>query len=95
MRPGDKVLIRQNPHQPGVQDIIGTIVAFRAEEGFGGCNLVDVQYKHPKNGNEYILPFKLSCLASTDASSLIMLAEYHEAIAAGLRALAEADTPSK
>ena len=95
MRPGDKVIIRQNPHHPRVQDIVGTIVASRPGEGLGRCDLVDVQYKHPKDGNEYILPFRLSCLVPADPSSLIMLAEYHEAIAIKLRTLAEADTPSE
>lgn len=95
MKPGDKVIIRQNLHHTGAEDIIGTVVAFRPGEGFGGCDLVDIHYKHPKDGNGYTLPFRLSYLESADPSSLIKLAEYHETIAAKLRALVEANNSTK
>ena len=95
MKPGDKVIIRQNPHHPGAEDIVGTVVVFRPGEGFGGCDLVDVHYKHLKDGKGYTMPFGLSCLGAAVPTSLIALAEHHEAVAAKLRALAEASNSNK
>ena len=48
LKPGDKVLIRLNPHHAGAADIVGTVVEFRRGAGFGACDLVAVHYKHPK-----------------------------------------------
>jgi len=85
LKPGDKVVIRQNPHQPGADGIVGTVILYRPGEGFGGCDLVDVHYKNPKDGKGYTMPFGLSYLGPADAASLIALAERYEAIAAQLR----------
>jgi len=88
MQPGDKVIIRLNPHHPDAVDIVGTVIVFRPGAGFGGCDLADVHYKHPKTGDGHTAPFGLACLGSADASALIALAERHERAAAKLRTLA-------
>ena len=88
MEPGDRVIIRWNPHHPGAEDIIGTVVVFRPEEGFRGCDLVDVHYKHPRDGKGHTLTFGLCCLGAAEPAGLIALAENHEAAAAKLRRLA-------
>lgn len=85
---GDKVIIRMNPHHPGVEDIIGTVVVFRPGEGFGGADLVDVHYKNPRDHKGYTMPFGLSCLSSADKDALLKLAAQHESIAAILRVAA-------
>jgi len=95
MEPGTKVIIRQNPHHPGAEKIVGTVTVFRPGEGFAGCDLVDVYYKNPHDGKGYTLPFGLSCLGSADSGSLIALAEQYEIIAAKLRELAMAASLSK
>ena len=88
MKPGTRVIIRQNPHHPSVVDIIGTVVVFRPKEGFAGCDLVDVHYKHPKDGKGYTMPFGLSSLGAADSASLTALAEQYETLAAKFRTLA-------
>ena len=94
LKPGDKVIIRQNPHHPGAEGIVGTVLVFRLREGFGESDLVDVHYKHPKSGKGYTMPFGLSCLGSADPASLLALAEHHERIAAKLRAIAKTSDPT-
>ena len=34
LKAGDKVIIPQNPHHPGVDGIVGTVVVYRPSEGF-------------------------------------------------------------
>lgn len=95
LRSGHKVIIRQNPHHPGVDDIVGTVVVHRPGEGFCGCDLVDVHYKNPRDGKGYTMPFGLACLGSADAASLVALAEQYEAIAAQLRKYADAEIQAR
>jgi len=66
LKPGDKVIIRRNPHHAGAEDIVGTVVRFRPGEGFGGCDLVDVRYADPRYGNNHAMPFAPSCLEPWD-----------------------------
>jgi len=40
MEPGTKVIIRQNPHHHGAEDIVGAVVSYRSREGFGGCDML-------------------------------------------------------
>jgi len=87
--PGDKVIIRQNPHDPRAEGIVGTVMVYRAGAGFGGCDLVDVHYKRPSDGQGFTLPFGLCCLDAATRAELVRLAEYHERLAAGLRSLAD------
>ncbi len=87
LQPGDKVIIRLNPYHPGAEDIVGTVVVFCPGEGFGACDLVEVHYKHPRDGKGHTMPFGLSCLGPADQASLLALAERHEAIAAAIRGL--------
>lgn len=49
MEPGTKVIIRQNPHH-GAEKVVGTIVSYWSSAGFGGCDMVDIRYVHPKTG---------------------------------------------
>jgi len=95
MEPGQKVIIRQNPHHPGAENIVGTVTVFRPKEGFVGCDLVDVHYKNPRDGKGYTMPFGMSCLGPADQGSLIALAEHYEAMAAKLRELAMGTSSSK
>jgi hypothetical protein len=85
LKAGDKVIIRQNPHQPGADGIVGTVIVYRPGEGFAGSDLVEVHYKNPRDGEGYTMPFGLSCLGPADAASLVALAERYEALAAQLR----------
>lgn len=90
MEPGTRVIIRQNPHHPGAEDIVGTVVVFRPGEGFAGCDLVDIHYRTRRDGKGHTMPFGMSCLGPADPSSLLLLAEQHEAAAAKLREMAKA-----
>jgi len=85
LRPGDKILIRQNPHDLRAENIIGTVIVFRPGAGFAGSDLVDVHYKHPRDGRGFTLPFGLTCLASAAPADLIQLAEHYEQLAGSLR----------
>jgi hypothetical protein len=89
LRPGDKVIIRQNSHDPRAEGIVGTVMVYRAGAGFGGCDLLDVHYKRPSDGQGSTLPFGLCCLDAATPAELIRLAEHHERLAAGLRSLAD------
>ena len=89
MEPATKVIIRQNPHHPGAIDIVGTVTGFRPGEGFGGSDLIDVRYKHPKTGKRHAMPFNRSCLESATSAALTELAKRYEAIAMELRKSAE------
>jgi len=89
LRSGDKVIIRQNPHDLRTEGIVGTVMVYRAGVGFGGCDLVDVHYKRPSDGQGFTLPFGLCCLESATPAELIRLAEHHERTAANLRSLAD------
>lgn len=95
MDPGTKVIIRQNPHHPGAEDIVGTVIVYRPKEGFGNSDLVDVHYKHSKDGKGYTMPFGLACLGPANPESLIALAEHYEALAAKLREMAKTEPQHK
>ena len=88
MEPGDKVIIKQNPHHPWIRNIIGTVIVYRPGEGFLECDLVDIHYKDPSTGEGHTMPFGLSCLGLADESSLISLAEHYQSLADGLRSIA-------
>lgn len=90
LKPGDRVIIRLNPHDQRAEDIVGTVIVFRPSAGFGGCDLVDVHYKNPRTGQGRTDPFGLDCLGSASAGELIRLAEHHERQAARLRQLSVA-----
>lgn len=89
LQPGDRVIIRQNPHDPRCENVVGTVIRFRPGAGFGGSDLVDVHYKSPIDARGATLPFGLSCLGPATAEELIRLAEALERQAAELRTLAE------
>ena len=82
---GAPVLIRSNPHHPAAVNVTGTVVGYRAGEGFGGVDLADVEYQDPLEDTIHIRPFAPGLLAPMDSESLIRLAEHHEAMAAELR----------
>ncbi|MEA1894663.1 MAG: hypothetical protein U9N36_05580 [Euryarchaeota archaeon] len=70
-------------------DIVGVVIGFRPGEGFRGADLVDIRYKHPKNGERHTRPLNRSCLESATPANLNELAERYEAIAIDLRKSAE------
>jgi len=90
LRPGDKVIVKRNPHDPRSEGIVGTVMGYRAGMGFGGCDIVDVHYKPPSDGQSFTLAFGLSSLAAATPSELVRLAELHEGIASGMRSPADA-----
>ncbi len=53
--------------------------------GFGGCDLVDVEYQDTLEDTIHVRPFAPGHLAPMDSESLIRMAEHHEALAAELR----------
>ena len=95
LKPGDKVIIYQNPHQPGADGIVGTVIVYRPGEGFASSDLVEVHYKNPRDGQGYTMPFGLSCLGAADPASLVGLAERYEALAAYLRDCARTQREAK
>ena len=90
LKPGDRVIITANPHDPRAENVVGTVVVFRPGEGFGNSHLVDVHYKSPRDGKGCTMCFGLSCLGPATPDALIRLAEHHEAEAARLRSLVKA-----
>ena len=87
MEPGTKVIIRQNPHHPGAVDIVGTVAGFRPREGFGGADLIDIYYRHPKTGKRHTMPLNSSCIEPVSPEALSKLAKHYEAMALELRNL--------
>ena len=85
MESGTRVIIRRNPHHSDAVDIVGIVVGLRPGVGFGGADLVDVRYKHPRSGEQHIMPFNRSCLESATPAALTELAERYESIASDLR----------
>lgn len=95
MKPGDKVIIRMNPHHSGADGIVGTVIVYRPGEGFNECDLVDIHYKNPKDGKDYTMLFGLACLDSANEASLVALAEHYEALAAQIREVVRPKKKSK
>ena len=89
MNPGDRVIIRHNPHHFAASGIVGTVVAFHEGIGFMGCDLADVRYVDPRDGEEHVMPFGTANLSPGEPAALIEIAERYEAAAAELRRLAE------
>jgi hypothetical protein len=87
LKPGDKVMIRRNPHRADAREIIGTLVQLRVGQEFGGCNLADVRYTRPLDGRSYTMPFAPSCLRLAPPRVLLTLARYDEATDARIRRL--------
>ena len=82
MKPGDKVIIKFNPHHDGADKIIGTAKSIEPRPGgLRVCNLVYVEYMHPWEGRMYTMPFGLHNLQLTSETNLIALAKHHEALA--------------
>lgn len=90
LKPGDKVIICTNPHDPRAENVVGTVIVYRQGAGFGGSDLVDVHYKSPHDGQGHTRCFGLALLAAATPAELIRLAEKHESEAASLRTLAKA-----
>ena len=62
LKPGQKVVIRFNPHHSDMKGLMGTVVALQPKGGFGGCDLALVRYRHPRSGKTCTLPFALTLL---------------------------------
>jgi hypothetical protein len=86
MKPGDKVIIKFNPHQEGADRIIGTIKS--KGEVICGSQLYDVEYTNPADGQLYTMPIGHHNLQATSEANLIKLAEHHESLAREYRVLA-------
>lgn len=88
MKVGDRVVIRHNPHHPGAEGVVGTVVDYRPGGGFGGCDLADVEYEDPRDGLVHVRPFGLANLSPGNPEVLLEAAERYEALALELRSLA-------
>jgi hypothetical protein len=84
LSPGDKVIIRANPHDSRAENVLGTVKAVRAAAGHGGDDLIDVCYPG-RDGKPVTLCFGRGCLALATRGAVIKLAEQLEAAARALR----------
>ncbi len=88
---GTPVLIRSNPHHPASVNVPGTAIGYRDGAGFGGVDLIVVEYRDTLEGTIRIRPFAPNLLTPMDSDALIRMAENHEALAAELRRQAAAE----
>ena len=86
--PGSRVVIRHNPHTPGAENIVGTVIAYHPRAGFGGCDLADVEYEDPRDGQVHVMPFGTANLSPGSPAALLEMAERYETLASELRQLA-------
>lgn len=89
--PGSRVVIRRNPHHPPAEDVVGRVVSLQEGAGFMGCDLVEVRYENPRDGQVYERPFATANLSPGEPRVLLEMAERYEGLAAQLRALAEGE----
>jgi len=89
MNENDRVIIQSNPHHPAAERIVGTVVALYPKAGFMGCDLIDVEYENPRDGETYVRPFADTFLSPANPELLRAMADRYEALAAELRADAE------
>lgn len=94
LQPGSRVIITQNPHDLREEGLVGTVICYRAEAGFAGCDLVDVHYKSPVSGAGRTRPFGLACLAEATPEAVECLAQQYEARARALRRIAASEGES-
>jgi len=80
MEPGTNVIIHQKPQHPRVVDIVGIVTGFRPGKGFGGADLVDVCYRHPRTGKQHTMPLNSSCMDSASPEALNKLVKHYEAL---------------
>lgn len=88
MKPGDRVLITDNPHHARTSCTLGTVVALRQHAGFAGLDLIEVEYEDPLTGDSYVRPFDPTSLL-TEGELLERLAARYENLAVELRRMAE------
>lgn len=88
MKPGDKVLIRYNPHRRDADGVVGTVERVEHGTGFGGCDLVFVRYIEPWSGEEEVMPFGAANLVFGGGPKLLEIAARFERQAELLREIA-------
>ncbi len=91
VNPGDKVMIRHNPHREDASHIVGTVERVERGMGFQGCDLVYVRYVEPWSGEEETLPFAPGNLVFGRAPRLVEIAERLERQAGMLREMVSGD----
>lgn len=90
MNIGDKVIVKFNPHHTGADQIIGVVKGIHPQAGVGGCDLVDVEYVNPGNGQTYKYPFgRHNLLESGSAADFQKLAGHYEALASFCKHMAQ------
>ena len=90
MKKGDKVIIQFNPHEKDADKVIGTVKDYRPGVGFGGCDLIDVEYVSPNDGKTYVRPFgRHNLLESGSAADFLKMAEHYEVLANHCRQMAK------
>ncbi|MBI4707628.1 MAG: hypothetical protein HY761_06860 [Candidatus Omnitrophica bacterium] len=88
MKTRDKVFISFNPHHLCNEKLIGTVKGYHPRAGVGGCDLVDVEYVYPRDGQTYNMLFGRHNLEETSANGLLVMADHYEAMAKYFRELA-------
>jgi len=89
MKTGDYVIIRKNPHDSTLTDIVGQVREVQSGKGLGGCDLVRVTYSNPITGEPATQPFAIGTLEPATPTLLFQLSEQFERRAASLRRAAE------
>ena len=89
MKPGDRIVIRFNPHREHASGIVGTVVSYEPGAGFMGTDLAYVKYTDPRDGFTETSPFGKANLMAGDREALLAMAVRHEEQAAALRQFAE------
>ena len=89
MKIGDYVIIRRNPHDRSLTDVVGRVRAIQAGMGLGGCDLVRVQYANPLTGERATQPFAIGNIEPATSELLHRLAEQFEKRAASFRRAAK------
>ncbi len=90
MKKGDQIIIKFNPHHLCDEKLIGTVKGIHPGAGFGGCDLVDVEYAYPVDGKTYVRPFgRHNLLESGSTADFLKMAEHYEVLAAHCRSMAK------
>jgi len=89
MKTGDYVIIRQNPHDCTLVDVVGRVRKIQVGKGLSGCDLASVRYANPLTGDRATQPFAISNLEPATCELLCHLAEQLERRAASLRRTAK------
>ncbi|MBF0246362.1 MAG: hypothetical protein HQL31_14040 [Planctomycetes bacterium] len=86
---GQKVVIVHNPFHERAKDIVATVKKWMPGEGHMGCDLAELEYRHPGTGEKHVLPFRACNFQAVDPGVLRKMADKYEAEAADFRKMAD------